>query len=199
MFALFWKDMQILRKSLRFYTLFSLFYLLLALLGLYEFTFILSCSTFMMMMLPLSAFTVESGPSPHHHLDLVKARYLFALFIALLMFSLNMTIGTIYSIATRDYAILMSLFVVSTGSLALSGILLLLAFCLPIQKMRPILYGIVFLAMTGISQLPYLSLSPDSVFLYGLVLPFSVFLLSYFLSCSLVSKGLQCYNREKKR
>ncbi len=197
MFALFWKDMQILRKSLRFYTLFSLFYLLLALLGLYELPFILSCSTFMMMMLPLSAFTVKPEP-PFHDLDLVKARYLFTLFIALLMFSLNMTISTIYSIATRDYAILMSLFVVSTGSLALSGILLPLAFCLPIQKMRPILYGIVFLAMTGISQLPYLSLSPDSVFLYGLTLPLSVFLLSYFLSCSLVSKGLRCYNKEKK-
>ena len=197
MFTLFWNDMQILRKSLRFYTLFSLFYLLLALLGLYELPFILSCSTFMMMMLPLSAFTVKPEP-PFHDLDLVKARYLFTLFIALLMFSLNMTIGTIYSIATRDYAILMSLFVVSTGSLALSGILLPLAFCLPIQKMRPILYGIVFLAMTGISQLPYLSLSPDSVFLYGLTLPLSVFLLSYFLSCSLVSKGLRCYNKEKK-
>ena len=197
MFTLFWNDMQILRKSLRFYTLFSLFYLLLALLGLYELPFILSCSTFMMMMLPLSAFTVKPEP-PFHDLDLVKARYLFTLFIALLMFSLNMTIGTIYSIATRDYAILMSLFVVSTGSLALSGILLPLAFCLPIQKMRPILYGIVFLAMTGISQLPYLSLSPDSVFLYGLTLPLSVFLLSYFLYCSLVSKGLRCYNKEKK-
>lgn len=198
MFAIFWKDMQFLGKSLRFYTLFSLFYLLLAILGLYELPFILSCSTLIMMMLPLSTFTAQTEYRFCQRLDLVKARYLFALFLALLMFSLNMTIATIYSIATQDHSILMSLFVVSTGSLALSGILLPLAFCLPIQKMRPILYGIVFLSMSGISQLPYLSLTPDSVFLYGLVLPLSVFLLSYFLSCSLVSKGLWCYNKEKE-
>lgn len=198
MFTIFWRDMHLLGKSLRFYTLFMLFYLLLAILGLYELSFILSTSTLIMMMLPLSAFTVQVDCTSSQHLDVVNARYLFSLLVAFLMLCINMTISTVYSIATQDTTIVTALFVVSMSSLILVSLLLPLAFCLPIQKIRPILYGTTFLAISGISQISHFSFSSEYILLYSLILSPSGFILSYFLSRSLVSKGLWCYNGKKE-
>ena len=59
MYGLIWKDFLVLRKTLRLYVLFLLGYLGMALLGIFDLTFVTTFCVVILMILPISAFSYD--------------------------------------------------------------------------------------------------------------------------------------------
>lgn len=62
MYGLIWKDFLVLRKTLRLYVLFLLGYLGMALLGIFDLTFVTTFCVVILMILPISAFSPSPAP-----------------------------------------------------------------------------------------------------------------------------------------
>ena len=63
MYGLIWKDFLVLRKTLRLYVLFLLGYLGMALLGIFDLTFVTTFCVVILMILPISAFSERDDAS----------------------------------------------------------------------------------------------------------------------------------------
>ena len=61
MSGLLWKDILVSRKNLKFYIYFLLAYFALAVLGIFEITFVTTFSTIILMMVPVSAFSFDEA------------------------------------------------------------------------------------------------------------------------------------------
>lgn len=91
MCGLIWKDFLVLRKTLRLYVLFLLGYLGMALLGIFDLTFVTTFCSVILMILPISAFSYDefarwdryARTLPLSTRQLVGGRYLFVLLLML--------------------------------------------------------------------------------------------------------------------
>lgn len=91
MCGLIWKDFLVLRKTLRLYVLFLLGYLGMALLGIFDLTFVTTFCSVILMILPISAFSYDESARwdryartlPLSTRQLVGGRYLFVLLLML--------------------------------------------------------------------------------------------------------------------
>ena len=93
MYGLIWKDFLVLRKTLRLYVLFLLGYLGMALLGIFDLTFVTTFCVVILMILPISAFSYDefarwdryARTLPLSSRQIVGGRYLFVLLLLLVV------------------------------------------------------------------------------------------------------------------
>ena len=155
MTGLVWKDILVMRKTLKTYVLFLGFYLLLAVLGMFELSFVTAMVNVIVMMLPIGAFSYDEIAKwdryamtlPVSRRAIVGARYLFVLLMALSAAAFGLLACVFLSI-TRDTDLTENLasILVSMGvALFIADILLPLSYKLGPERARPYLYVVVFL------------------------------------------------------
>lgn len=202
------KDILVLRKSLKTYLLFLIFYFVMALLGLFSISFIAAFVQIIVMLLPMSSFAYDDLAKwdryamtlPLGRRAVVRAKYLFVLLMVLASAAFALLSCAALSITAAE-PVAENL---ASGVGALSVGLLAVDLTLPLnyklgpERARPFLYAIIFIPvilivlaaraglLDGLDQispamvLPLLSLIPLLILL-GLPI-------SYLVSCRIVEQ-----------
>lgn len=160
MSGLIWKDFLVMRKTLRLYMLFFAGYFLLAILGIFDLSFVTSFSTVITLILPVSIFSYDeinhwerfARALPIGARGLVGARYCFVLLLlaAVSLFSLAAT--AILSL-TGSGSIpegVATIFVSAGIGLLVLDIMLPLNYKMGPERARPYLFAILFLPFIGL-------------------------------------------------
>jgi ABC-2 type transport system permease protein len=106
MYGLIWKDFLVLRKTLRLYVLFLLGYLGMALLGIFDLTFVTTFCVVILMILPISAFSYDefarwdryARTLPLSSRQIVGGRYLFVLLLLLVVAAIGAVSAVLLSL-----------------------------------------------------------------------------------------------------
>jgi len=202
------KDILVLRKGLRTYAIFLLFYLILSLIGAFHLSMCVAMGQVILMMLPISAFSYDemakwnlyAAALPGGRRALVKGRYHFTLLISILVSVYNLFLSVLFSIlgkASMEECLLTVLVSLLLG-LVMVSFMIPINFKLGPERARPYLYlvlGIpcllVFLLYkiggSRLSQIP----EPTSAQLIAiacvfLAVAFCGLYLSYFISCRIM-------------
>ena len=155
MIGLVWKDLLILRKTLKTYILFLAFYLLLAVLDIFPVSTITAVTQLIIMMLPLSAFAYDDQAKWNHYAltfpagrrALVGGRYLFTLVMAVAaaLFSLLACVVLALAKGQNSMGENLATLMVSLGiGLFIADILLPLCYKLGVERARPYMYLVIF-------------------------------------------------------
>ena len=148
------KDILIMRKTLKSYLLFWLFYLLLAILGLFNISFIIAFIQVMVMMLPIGIFSYDEVSKwdryaltfPLGRRALVGGRYLFTIVIVLGAALFGLLSCVVLSILDGSQILVENILTV-LGSLSvgilIADVLLPLCYKLGPERARPFLYALV--------------------------------------------------------
>ena len=208
MSGLIWKDLMVLRKTLKTYGLFFLFYFLMAAVGLFNISFVTAVLQLIVIMLPMSAFAYDEQAKwdryaialPLGRRRVVAARYLFTLLMVLIAAAFSLLTCTVISI-TGNGLFLENLAAVLTTlgqGLLVADLLLPLNYKLGPERSRPYLYAIVFLpviALVGAAQLgwlDWLDQVPESfvisLFALAALLPLLGFPVSWLVSCRIMER-----------
>lgn len=157
MTGLIWKDILVMRKTLKTYVLFLGFYLLLAVLGMFDLSFVTAMINVIVMMLPIGAFSYDEIAKwdryamtlPISRRTIVGARYLFVLLMALGAAAFGLLACVLLSMAKgANLTEYLATILVSTGvALFIADILLPLSYKLGPERARPYLYVVVFLPL----------------------------------------------------
>ena len=116
MYGLIWKDFLVLRKTLRLYVLFLLGYLGMALLGIFDLTFVTTFCVVILMILPISAFSYDefarwdryARTLPLSSRQIVGGRYLFVLLLLLVVAAIGAVkseLGARYAVAVFAFQV----------------------------------------------------------------------------------------------
>lgn len=204
------KDFLVMRKSIRTYILFLLFYFVMTALGIFPVSFVTSMVQLIIMMLPLSAFSYDELAKwdryafslPLGRRAVAGARYLFALLLSLFAALFGLVSCLVLSVFFHDPNLVENCLTV-TVSLALGllycDILLPLTYKLGPERARPYLYLVIFLPIILLFGAFKLGLLNNLVFLLKLpdavVIPFLLLLpllplagmgVSYLISCRIL-------------
>lgn len=154
------KDILVMRKTLKSYALFLCLYLLLSLLGVFDIYFVTAMINVIIMMLPIGAFSYDEAAKwdryamslPLSRRRIVGARYLFALFMALMAAAFGLLAVVLLSIVGNVVLIeALSTILTSMGvGLFITDILLPLCYKLGPERARPYLYLVVFLPLIAL-------------------------------------------------
>ena len=161
------KDFLVMRKSIKTYILFLLFYFVMAALGIFPISFITAMVQIIIMMLPLSAFSYDELSKwdryafslPLSRRAVAGARYLFALILTLFAALFGLVTCLILSLAFHDSKLVENCMtvMVSLGlGLLYCDILLPLTYKLGPERARPYFYLVIFLPiilLVGASKL----------------------------------------------
>lgn len=208
MSGLIWKDLMVLRKTLKTYGLFFLFYFLMAAVGLFNISFVTAVLQLIVIMLPMSAFAYDEQAKwdryaialPLGRRRVVAARYLFTLLMVLIAAAFSLLTCTVISIAGNGLFLENLAAVLTTLGLGLlvADLLLPLNYKLGPERSRPYLYAIVFLpviALVGAAQLgwlDWLDQVPESyvisLFALAALLPLLGFPVSWLVSCRIMER-----------
>lgn len=150
------KDFLVMRKSIKAYILFLLFYFVMTALGLFSISFITAMVQIIIMMLPLSAFSYDELAKwdryafslPLGRRAVAGARYLFALILALFAALFGLVTCLILSLVFYDPNLVENCLtvMVSLGlGLLYCDILLPLTYKLGPERARPYFYLVIFL------------------------------------------------------
>lgn len=150
------KDFLVMRKSIKAYILFLLFYFVMTALGLFSISFITAMVQIIIMMLPLSAFSYDELAKwdryafslPLGRRAVAGARYLFALILALFAALFGLVTCLILSLVFHDPNLVENCLtvMVSLGlGLLYCDILLPLTYKLGPERARPYFYLVIFL------------------------------------------------------
>lgn len=150
------KDFLVMRKSIKVYILFLLFYFIMAALELFSISFITAMIQVIIMMLPLSAFSYDELSKwdryafslPLSRRAVAGARYLFALILSLFAALFGLATCLILSLAFHgpDLVENCTTVMVSLGlGLLYCDILLPLTYKLGPERARPFFYLVIFL------------------------------------------------------
>lgn len=185
------KDFLVMRKSIRTYILFLLFYFVMTALGIFPVSFVTSMVQLIIMMLPLSAFSYDELAKwdryafslPLGRRAVAGARYLFALLLSLFAALFGLVSCLVLSVFFHDPNLVENCLTV-TVSLALGllycDILLPLTYKLGPERARPYLYLVIFLPIILLFGAFKLGLLNNLVFLLKLpdavVIPFLLLL-----------------------
>ena len=184
MTGLILKDILVMRKTLRTYVLFLLFYAALAMMGLFSLSVVTAMVEVIMMMLPIGAFSYDEQAKwdkyaftmPLSRRQIVSARYGFTLIMALgsAAFGLLACVVLSFIDPTQLLAENLAAVLVALGiGLFIADVLLPLCWKLGPERARPYLYVVVFLpvlALFGLSKLGVLD-TMDFSWLDGLSTP----------------------------
>ena len=208
MSGLIWKDLMVLRKTLKTYGLFFLFYFLMAAVGLFNISFVTAVLQLIVIMLPMSAFAYDEQAKwdryaialPLGRRRVVAARYLFTLLMVLIAAAFSLLTCTVISITGNGLFLENLAAVLTTLGLGLlvADLLLPLNYKLGPERSRPYLYAIVFLpviALVGAAQLGWgvwLDQVPESsvisLFALAALLPLLGFPVSWLVSCRIMER-----------
>ncbi len=157
MSGLIWKDALVMRKTIKFYVIFLLAYFGLAILDIFELTFVISFSTVIIMVMPISCFSFDETAKwdrfcrslPLEPRTIVGARYLFTLLILLVLAAFSavctlllflLDIGSVPPIENIG-AMLGSL----GAGLFIVDVMLPLCYKLGPERARPYLFAVIFI------------------------------------------------------
>lgn len=185
------KDFLVMRKSIRTYILFLIFYSIMAALGIFPVSIVTTLVQLIIMMMPLSAFSYDELAKwdryafslPLGRRAVVGARYLFALLLSLFAALFGLVSCLILSVFFHDPNLVENCLTV-TVSLALGllycDILLPLTYKLGPERARPYFYLVIFLPIILLFGAFKLGLLNNLVFLLKLpdavVIPFLLLL-----------------------
>lgn len=211
MIGLIWKDILVMRKTLRTYLLFLGFYLAMALVGIFNLSFVVAFIQVIMLMLPISAFSFDEAAKweryamalPLSRRTVVGARYLFVLLMLLSAAAFGMAAVVLMSFVNPgDVIEYLATILVSVGvGIWISDVILPISYKLGPERARPYLYAVVFLPIIALFLAFKLGMRIDDSFLdqmppsalLGLfsLVPLTALAglgLSFLLSCRIVSR-----------
>ena len=155
MCGLIWKDFLVLRKNLRLYVLFLLGYLGMALLGIFDLTFVTTFCSVILMILPISAFSYDefarwdryARTLPLSTRQLVGGRYLFVLLLMLAVAAIGAVSAVLLSFTgSVDLWESLGTQLVSLGAaLFIVDVMFPLNYRLGPERARPFLFAVTFL------------------------------------------------------
>lgn len=202
------KDFLVLRKALRTYVLFLIFYLILAIVGLFSISFITAFVQIIVMILPMSSFAYDDLAKwdryamtlPLGRRAVVRAKYAFVLLMILVAAAFALLSCVALSITAAqpvEENLAAGVGALSVGLLAVD-VTLPLNYKMGPERARPFLYAIIFIPVILIvlaaraGWLDNLEQLPPSVVLplLGLI-PLVILLglpVSYLISCRVVEQ-----------
>lgn len=202
------KDFLVLRKALRTYVLFLIFYLILAIVGLFSISFITAFVQIIVMILPMSSFAYDDLAKwdryamtlPLGRRAVVRAKYAFVLLMILVAAAFALLSCVALSITAAqpvEENLAAGVGALSVGLLAVD-VTLPLNYKMGPERARPFLYAIIFIPVILIvlaaraGWLDNLEQLPPSVVLPLLcLLPLVILLglpVSYLISCRVVEQ-----------
>ena len=207
MTGLIWKDLLVLRKTIRTYVLFLALYSLLAVFDIFPLSTVTAVTELIIMMLPLSAFSYDeyakwdryAAALPLGRRAVVGARYCFALLMAAAATLFCLLLAVLLSIVQGTDSLtgnLLSLAFCLGYGLLVADILLPLCYKLGVERARPYMY--VVLLFFGAYQLGLISAEtfaalealPETALLAGAglvaLLPLLGMWISYGISCRIM-------------
>ena len=175
MIGLVWKDILVMRKTLRAYALFLAFYFILAVMGAFDISLVTAMLQVILLMLPISAFAYDEQAKWNRYVltfplgrrAVVGARYLFCLLTALFASACGLLICVFTSLMGRSQmeenlaTVLASLGV----GLLIVDIMLPLCYKLGPERARPYLYAVVFFPIIALFLANRLGFHMDLSFL----------------------------------
>ena len=204
------KDFLVMRKSIKTYILFLLFYFVMAAVGIFPISFITAMVQIIIMMLPLSAFSYDELSKwdryafslPLSRRAVAGARYLFALILTLFAALFGLLVCLVLSLFFHAPDLMENCLTVMV-SLALGllycDILLPLTYKLGPERARPYFYLVIFLPIILLfgsyklgllNNLSFLLELPDAVVIPFLLLlpllPLLGMVVSYLISCRIL-------------
>jgi len=214
MTGLILKDFLVMRRAMRSYLIFLAFYGALALTGMFDLSVVTAMLQVMLLMLPISAFSYDEYAGwdryamalPLGRRQVVGARYLFALLLALCAAAIGMAASVLLSfcrgpltLTENTLTVLVSLGV----GLFIADILLPLCYKLGPERARPYLYGVIlipWIVLLGVYKLGLMPemdfsalerLSQTSILLLFSLIPLTALAglgLSWLISCRIVER-----------
>ena len=154
MTGLIWKDILVMQKNLRFYVLFLAAYFGLAVVGVFEITFVTTFSTVMLLMIPISSFSFDEAARwdrfaralPLGPRIIVGARYLFVVLILLGVSLFSILCALLFAgLGLGDVSLIENTAAVmgSMGAgLLLVDVMLPLCYKLGAERARPYLFAV---------------------------------------------------------
>ena len=171
MSGLLWKDILVSRKNLKFYIYFAGIYFGLAVLGIFEITFVTTFSTIILMMVPVSCLSFDEAAKwdryartlPLPPRVIVGARYLFTLVILLVMAAFSSVCAVLLDLLHIGDTPLIENIAATLGSLGagllIVDILLPLCYKLGPERARPYLLAVLLIPFVAVFLL--LRFGPD--------------------------------------
>lgn len=206
------KDFLVMRKSIRTYILFLLFYFVMTALGIFPISFVTTLVQLIIMMLPLSTFSYDELAKwdryafslPLGRRAVAGARYLFALLLSLFAALFGLVSCLVLSAFFHDPNLVENCLTV-TVSLAMGllycDILLPLTYKLGPERARPYFYLVIFLPIILLfgayklgllNNLAFLLKLPDAVVIPFLLLlpllPLMGMVVSFLISCRILEE-----------
>ena len=162
MTGLIWKDAMVMRKNIRFYVIFILAYFGLAVLGVFDASIVISCSTVIIMVLPVSCFSFDETAKwdrfcrslPLEPRDIVGARYLFTLLILLVLAACSSVCAVLFTLMDLGSASLIENLASMLGSMGAG--LFIVDFMLPLcyklgpARARPYLFAVILIPFAAV-------------------------------------------------
>lgn len=212
MTGLILKDILVMRKTIKTYAMFLLFYLVMTVLGLFTISFTTAILQLIVMLLPMSAFSFDEVAKwdryaltfPLGRRALVTGRYLFALIMTLcagLCGLLSCVLVSIFDSQEMMQENLMTVMVCLSLGLLYADILLPLCYKLGPERARPYFYLVIFapivlvfgayqLGVFETGNLSFLTAIPDQTVItlsfFLPIIPLSGMGLSYLISCRIM-------------
>lgn len=208
MIGLFWKDLLVARKTILSYFLFMLLYCGMALMGMFNITFVTGFLSVMVMMLPMTAFAYDEQARwdryamsmPLGRRAVVGARYLFSLMLALFAAACGLlTCAFLFIMEKGDPVEDLATILSCLGfGILIAAIILPLCYKMGPERARPYMYVIIFVPFIALFlayragvhiDLSFLDALPDAVIIgsVGLFPLISLLALgiSYLISCAI--------------
>ena len=162
MTGLIWKDILVMRKTVRFYVIFLLCYFGLSVLGAFQVDFVITFSTIVIMVLPISCFSFDEAARwerfartlPLTPRTIVGARYLFALLVLLAVAAVSSVCAVLAGLLGAEDTPLVENIAALLGSLG-SGVLIIdvmfpLCYKLGPERARPYLFALCLIPFAGV-------------------------------------------------
>ena len=212
MIGLVCKDFLVAKKSMRTYLLFILFYFGMAVMGMFNISFVATFACVLVMMMPMAAFSYDEQAKwdryamamPLGRRAVVGARYLFALVLAIIAATVGTAACVILSILEREELVESLATVLSSlgVGILLAAIILPLCYKVGPERARPYMYVVIFVPIIALFlayragvhiDLSFLDALPAAVIIGGtfVLFPLTGLLalgLSYLVSCGIVSR-----------
>ena len=157
MSGLIWKDALVMRKNIKFYVIFLLAYFGLAILDIFALTFVISFSTVIIMVMPISCFSFDEAAKwdrfcrsfPLEPRTIVGARYLFILLILLVLAAFSSLCAVLLDLFHLGDTTLIENVAAMLGSLGaglfIVDVMLPLCYKLGPERARPYLFAVIFI------------------------------------------------------
>ena len=171
MIGLVWKDILVMRKTLKAYSLFLAFYFIMAVMGAFEISLVTAMLQVMLLMLPISAFAYDEQAKwnryaltfPLGRKAVVGSRYLFSLLTALAASACGLLVCVFNSLMGQGQLAENLATVLPSLGLGLFIVDMMLPLCYKLgpERARPYLYAVVFFPVIALFLISKLGFQMD--------------------------------------